>query len=184
LDRPVKLAIGSRETPVVLGRSILEEVWKDQQRLVLPSFVFPAPSDLGDEKRKLSADQWRSVGMIHLVITLIRLWGHSQGRERQMLNNYMHLVTAIYIASLRSTSSDLASNYTDHFKNYLSGVMELYKEAKVQPVHHACLHFEKLLVGLGPVHSWRTWAFERFNYVLQRTKTNMRFGADSLTTFP
>jgi len=183
LERPV-LPIGSRETPVVLGRSILEEVWKDQQRLILPSFIFPAPSDLGDEKRKLSTDQWRSVGMIHLVITLVRLWGHSQGREWQMLNNYMHLITAIYIASLRSTSNDLASDYTDHFKNYLSGVMELYKEAKVQPVHHACLHFEKLLVGLGPVHSWRTWAFERFNYMLQRTKTNMRFGAGLLTTFP
>ncbi|KIO11732.1 hypothetical protein M404DRAFT_68337, partial [Pisolithus tinctorius Marx 270] len=63
-----------------------------------------------------------------------------------------------------------------HFKSYLSGVLDLYKEAKIQPVHHACLHFERLLVELGPVHSWRTWAFECFNYTLQRTKTNMRFG--------
>jgi len=68
----------------VLGHSILEEVWKDQQRLILPSFVFPAPSDLGDEKRKLSVDQWRSVGMIHLVITLVHLWGHSLSRTKQV----------------------------------------------------------------------------------------------------
>jgi len=160
----------------VLGCAVLAEVWKDQGRLVLPSFVFPAPTTLGNEKRKLSADQWRSAGMIHLVITLIQIWGRSEGRQRQMLNNYMHLVTAIYIANLRSTSGELASNYTDHFKRYLLGVLDLYKEAKLQSVHHACLHFEQLLVGLGPVHSWRVWAFERFNYKLQRTKTNMRFG--------
>ena len=114
--------------------------------------------------------------MIHLVITLIRIWGRSEGRQRQMLNNYMHLVTAIYIANLCSTSRELASNYTDHFKHYLLGVLDLYKEAKLQSVHHACLHLEQLLVGLGPVHSWRAWAFERFNYKLQRTKTNMCFG--------
>ncbi|KAI6098684.1 hypothetical protein F5141DRAFT_1010583, partial [Pisolithus sp. B1] len=117
-----------------------------------------------------------SVGMIHLVITLIQIWGHSEGGQCEMLNNYMHLITAIHIASLRSTSRGLASHYTDHFKHYLLGVLDLYKEAKLQLVHHACLHFEQLLVGLGPVHSWRAWAFEYFNYRLQRTKTNMHFG--------
>lgn len=98
-----------------------------------------------------------------------------------MLNNYMHLVTAVYIASSTSTSEELASHYSHHFKNYLSGVLDLYKEAKIQPIHHACLHFERLLVGLGPVHSWRTWAFECFNYTLQRTKMNMHFGELELT---
>ncbi|KAI6011703.1 hypothetical protein BKA83DRAFT_4571787 [Pisolithus microcarpus] len=146
-----------REKPVVLGCAILEEVWRDQEQLVLPSFIFPAPSLLGFEKRKLSANQWHS------------------GRQWQMLNNYMHLVTAVYIASLWSTSEELAGCYMYHFKSYLLGILELYKEARVQPVHHACLHFERLLVGLGPVHSWRTWAFEHFNYMLQRTKTNMHF---------
>ncbi|KIN92905.1 hypothetical protein M404DRAFT_104897, partial [Pisolithus tinctorius Marx 270] len=128
------------------------------------------------EKRKLSTDQWQSVGMIHLVITLIWIWGHSEGRQHEMLDNYMHLVTAIYIANLHSTSWELVSHYTEHFKCYLSGVLDLYKEAKLQPVHHACLHFERLLVGLGPVHSWRAWAFKHFNYRPQRTKTNMHFG--------
>ncbi|KIK20268.1 hypothetical protein PISMIDRAFT_657606, partial [Pisolithus microcarpus 441] len=170
-----------REKPVVLGCAILEEVWRDQEQLVLPSFIFPAPSLLGFEKRKLSANQWHSVGMIHLVITLVHIWGHLQGRQWQMLNNYMHLVTAVYIASLWSTSEELAGCYMYHFKSYLLGILELYKEARVQPVHHACLHFERLLVGLGPVHSWRTWAFEHFNYMLQRTKTNMHFGELELT---
>ncbi|KAH7903067.1 hypothetical protein BJ138DRAFT_968319, partial [Hygrophoropsis aurantiaca] len=70
-------------------------VWKDQGKLQLPSFLSPAPSKVGSQKRKLTADQWRSTGMIHLVITLIRLWGFETGRKRQMLFNYMHLVTAV-----------------------------------------------------------------------------------------
>ncbi|KAG2033668.1 hypothetical protein BDR03DRAFT_1014071 [Suillus americanus] len=44
------------EGSIVLGRTILEEIWKDQNRLELPSFVSPAPNRVGSEKRKLSAD--------------------------------------------------------------------------------------------------------------------------------
>jgi len=37
-------------------------------------------------------------------------------------------------------------------------------------------HYEMLLRAFGPVHSWRAWAFERFNYTLQNIKTNSKFG--------
>ena len=173
-------APAAKENPVVLGKAVLEEIWKDQERLTLPSFVSPAPARFGSEQRKLTADQWRSVGMIHLVVSLVRLWGNEEGRKRLMLNNYMHLITAVHIASLRSTSRPLAELFTRHYKLYLEGMVELYKEGKVQSVHHACLHFEGMLQGFGPVHAWRAWAFERYNYLLQQTKTNMRFGGFSL----
>ena len=82
LEHPVEPStVDTHETPVILGRAVLEEVWKDQEQLILPSCVFPAPLALGVEKRKLSANQWHSVGMIHLVITLICIWGHSHGRQ-------------------------------------------------------------------------------------------------------
>ncbi|KAH7905295.1 hypothetical protein BJ138DRAFT_973937, partial [Hygrophoropsis aurantiaca] len=156
--------------------SISRPVWKDQGRLELPSFLSPLPWQFGHETRKLSADQWRSVGMIHLVVTLIRLWGFDGGRKGLMLFNFMHLVTAIHIANMRTMSPALANYYTYHCKLYLEGLLSLYKEAKIQPTHHLSLHLESLLVELGPVHSWRAWAFERFNYMLQKTKTNLRFG--------
>ena len=175
--RPVDMAATvGKEKPVVLGKAVLEEIWKDQERLILPSFVSPAPCHFGSEKRKLTADQWRLVGMIHLVVSLVRLWGNEQGRKCLMLNNFMHLITAIHIASLWSTSRCHAELFTRHYKFYLEGVVELYKEGKIQSVHHACLHFESMLLGFGPVHAWRAWAFECYNYLLQRTKTNMRFG--------
>ncbi|KAF9229914.1 hypothetical protein BU15DRAFT_84325 [Melanogaster broomeanus] len=119
----------SRES-VVLGDAVLLEIWKDQERLELPSFVSPAPARFGSEKRTLSADQWRSVGTIHLVITLIRLWGFEKGPT--------------------TTSEEDASDYMVHMKAYLHGFVQLYKEAKVQPTHHLSLHLGKLLVLFGP----------------------------------
>lgn len=163
------------ERHAVLGQSVLEEVWKDQDRLELPSFVSPAPK-LSQVKRTPSADHWRSIGTIHLVITLIRIWGPETGRKRDMLDNFMHLITAIQIASMRSMSPALISRYQFHFHKYLEGILKLYPEAKMQPYHHISLHLGILLEAFGPVHSWRAWAFERYNYMLQNTKTNKKFG--------
>jgi hypothetical protein len=164
----------------VLGKSILEEIWKDQDRLVLPSFVYPLPFHFGSQKRTPTADQWRSIGTIHLVTTLIRLWGRDDGRKRAMLNNYMHLITAIHIASSRISSELHVNDYTYHYQKYLDGMVSLYKEAKVSQTAHLCAHIGPLLRAFGPVHSWRTWAFERFNYTLQNINTNGHFGTYQL----
>ena len=161
----------------MLGDSILPEVWKDQERLQLPSFLSPGPPKFGSQKRTLSADEWRSVGTVHLVITLIRLWGFDTGRKGQMLDNYMHLITAIHVANLRSISDQDIVDYTFHMDKYLRGFAGLYKEAKIQPTHHLSLHFDKFLTLFGPVHSWRAWSFERYNYTLQNIETNRKFGA-------
>jgi hypothetical protein len=88
----------------------------------------------------------------------------------------MHLITAIHIANMRTTSKRDASDYMFHMQSYLVGLVQLYKEAKIQPTHHLSLHLGKLLILFGPVHSWRTWPFERYNYTLQNIKTNKKFG--------
>ncbi|KAI5992857.1 hypothetical protein EDC04DRAFT_2910994 [Pisolithus marmoratus] len=151
---------------VVLGDQILREVWDDQQKLILPTFISPAPANFGLANRSLSADQWRSVGTIHLVITLIRLWGFDTGRKGKMLVNYIHLVTAIHWANMHTTSKSTAEEYMFHMLEYLRG-----------------LHFTlaTCLLAFSPVHSWRTWAFERYNYMLQNIKTNNKFGELELT---
>ncbi|KIO05132.1 hypothetical protein M404DRAFT_9134 [Pisolithus tinctorius Marx 270] len=177
---PLTRQSSSRES-VVLGDVILAEIWKDQEHLHLPSFIAPAPAHFGSEKRTLSADQWRSVSTIHLVITLIRLWGLDSGRKGEMLTNFMHLVTAVHLVNSRTTSRAVAKDYTFHMMEYLQGYCRLYKEAKIQPSHHLSLHMETLLMMFGPVHSWRTWPFECYNYTLQNIKTNRKFGELELT---
>ncbi|KAI6098651.1 hypothetical protein EDD16DRAFT_1527151 [Pisolithus croceorrhizus] len=160
---------------------ILPEVWDDQQKLILLSFISPALANFGLASHSLSADQWHSIGTIHLVITLIRLWGFDTGRKGKMLVNYIHLVTTIHWANMHTTSKSAAEEYMFHMLEYLCGLVCLYKEAKVQPTHHLALHIGNLLLVFGPMHSWRTWAFEHYNYMLQNIKTNNKFGELELT---
>ncbi|KAL6300924.1 hypothetical protein BKA93DRAFT_819200 [Sparassis latifolia] len=160
----------------VLGANTLAEIWKDQEELLLPSSIAPGPTKFGSKKTKLKADQWRVVGTIHLVVTLIRLWGHGSGRKRAMLNNFMHLVTAVQLARMHTTSEANIALYQFHFKEYLKGFVELYKDASIHPTHHMGLHISSFLKDFGPSHSVRTFAFERMNLTLQNIPTNMKSG--------
>lgn len=160
----------------VLGREVLEEVWADQDRLELPSYVTMGPKKLGTTDSRLTADRARTTATVHLVVTLIRLWGLATGRKKEMLDNFMHLITALWIASMHTISEIDIDRYTFHFKSYLEGYVRLYKEVSVPPNSHMCLHLGLFLRLYGPVHSWRSWVFERFNYLMKKTKTNNHFG--------
>lgn len=169
----------------VLGRSVLQEVWADQSRLELPSYVSRGPKELGSSEQRVTADKRRAVATIHLVVTLVRLWGDkTTGRKWDMLCNYMHLIQALLIANRRKAmDAQAVGDYVRHYKLYLEGYVELYKEAPIHPNHHLCLHIAKFLRLFGPVHSWRSWVFERFNYLLQRIDTNKQFGMKYLFYF-
>jgi hypothetical protein len=54
----------------VLGRDVMETVWNDMKKSLLPSWISPVPHNWGTKKRgKLSADNWRVICTIHLPIT-------------------------------------------------------------------------------------------------------------------
>ena len=46
--------------------------------------------------------------------------------------------------------------------------------------HHLSLHLPECLRDFGPVHSWWAYPFERFNGIIQRTKSNKRVGSSPL----
>ncbi|KAI0055727.1 hypothetical protein BV25DRAFT_1873038 [Artomyces pyxidatus] len=167
---------------VVLGRTTLSQIHHDMSITVLPSWVDPAPKDFGLKSRgKLSADQWRTGCTINLVITLIRLWGNSTSRRKEMLKNYMDLVTAVELGTMLTTDGHLIELFDESITKYLVSMKFLYKDAKIQPNHHYVCHMPDLLRSFGPVPAWRAFGFERYNYLLQRINTNMRFGELELT---
>lgn len=139
------------------------------------------PENWGTKSRgKLSADQWRVLCTLYLPITLIGLWSQGDKRKKDMLNNFMRLVVAVRIASMRSTSKRLIEIYEVSMWMYLKTMKELYPHAVVKPNHHMALHLGDFLESLGPVHAYRSFAFERFNYVLQKLHTNMKFGESNV----
>jgi hypothetical protein len=149
------------------------------QRIVLPSWVPRAPSHPGEKKwGKLGADQWRSFCLVNLPITLIRLWGSLdvESREHKMLVNFLHLISAIKLATMRKMTKERIAQYERHMHQYLTSLLELYPETSITPYQHLSLHFGDLLERFGPTHAWRCFAFERYNYLMQNIPTNSKFG--------
>ena len=93
-----------------------------------------------------------------------------------MLNNYLHLIAAVQIASLRSTSSSHITAYEFHYQAYLEGFMQLYKEVPLSPSNHLAQHYGEVMSGFGSSHSIRAWAGERLNKLLRMALKNGKPG--------
>lgn len=169
--------VGSRDS--VLGAGVLEEVVADIKRPTLPNWISPAPQGIGSKKQgKLSADQWRTLCTVHLVITLIRLWGGGgpEALSRTWLDNFLALVVAIRYATKRSVSEESIRIVEEYMKTYLEGVVAIYTADYLTINHHLSLHLPDFLRRLGPVHGWWAFPFERYNGIIQRFKTNNKLG--------
>lgn len=59
---------------------------------------------------------------------------------------------------------------------YLEGLRTLYPHSSLVPKHHMALHLPAMLRDFGPVHAWRTFAFERLNQIFQNISTNCIIG--------
>ncbi|KAI9067682.1 hypothetical protein FKP32DRAFT_1609294 [Trametes sanguinea] len=165
-----------------LGRETMHEYVKDRTRMELPRWVNAAPVAFGTKKHgKLSADQWRTVAIVHLPVTLIRTWGTESGRRLEMLQNFVDIVDAVETFGLLEIDEHEINHAHKQLVKYLEGVKVLYKGAKFQVTHHHALHLALFLRLFGPVHSWRAFAFERMNFLLQSVNTNLKFGDLEMT---
>ncbi len=143
----------------------------------LPSWVNPVPANVGKKARgKLSADQWHMFCVIYLPIILIRLWYKKGDRQKEILDNYMDLVTEVVIGSLLEMSQETIGLYKVVSLRYLQGIQKLYPDFDITPNQHNSIHIAFFLCLYGPLHSIRTFFSERMNYLLQGTNTNMKFG--------
>ncbi|KAJ3567228.1 hypothetical protein NP233_g6497 [Leucocoprinus birnbaumii] len=137
----------------VLGMNTLAEIRRDFERIQLPSWVPLPPSHPGETKwGKLHADQWQSLCTVYLPVTLTRLWGGKphDSREYKMLRNFLHLVNAVKLGSMRITSIKHSEDYEFHMKKYLETLLELYPGAALSPYQHMALHVGQQLRVLDP----------------------------------
>ncbi|KAI9060067.1 hypothetical protein FKP32DRAFT_1578785 [Trametes sanguinea] len=165
-----------------LGITTLSAFVDDASRMELPTWVNRAPPAFGTKRNgKLSADQWRTVGIINLPVTLIRTWGAEVGLHALMLRNYLDLVDAVETMGLLETNEDEIERAEEALERYLDGLKTLYLNSELQPNHHLALHIGMFLRLFGPVHSWRAFAFERFNYMLQSINASNVLGQLEVT---
>ncbi|KZT32552.1 hypothetical protein SISSUDRAFT_957467, partial [Sistotremastrum suecicum HHB10207 ss-3] len=151
---------------------------ENRKTISTPSWLGRAPKRAGSAQQgKLKADEWRSFCCISLVFTLIRIWGHDEGRYGEMLANFMHLVDMVNLAHYRELDEKTIESYRCATLDYLEGVKALFYDHTLVPNHHAVMHLPDLFRRFGPVHAWRTFAFERYNGMMQSINHNSRIGA-------
>lgn len=156
-EQPTQMSRG------VLGKDVLQEVWADMKLTELPSWMSPAPPNWGTAARgKLTADQWMVVCTVHLPITMIRLWGHLQDRRFSLLCNFMDLTSSVQLADQRVVNEQTIQDLEMLMSRYLRSMKTLFKDTKVQPIHHAALHAGDFLRLFGPNHSVRAFGGERY----------------------
>lgn len=156
---------------------VMAEVWGDMEYTQLPSWVHPAPRNWGTaEHGKLSADQWRILCTIHLPITLIRLWEDETGRKKDLLQNFMCLVTAVRIANMQVSSRNQVQAYNENIFRYVQGIKDLYPYNNLKPVVHVALHIGDILELFGPVHSHSAPFYEHYINFFHGVKTNGKIG--------
>jgi len=161
----------------------VEGLRTDIRNFVTPSWLTSIPTNLGEPSHgKLKADQWRTLGTVYLPVSLVRLWAlpprddpQAAGRQK-LLSLTLCLVSAINIASSRTTSREKASLYTKYMTEYLEGIRSLMPDYQFRPNHHMALHLPEYLLLYGPVHGWWTFPFERLIGLLQDIPSNFKNG--------
>ena len=143
----------------------------------LPSWMSPAPPNWGTATcGKLTADQWMVICTIHLPITLIRIWGHLNDRRFSLLCNFMDLTSSIQLSDQRVINEQIISDSEALMSRYLNTMKILFKDARIQPIHHAALHAGDFLRLFGPNHSVRAFGGERYLEVLGLQNVNNKSG--------
>lgn len=170
----------------ILTGEILDAVRNDIQAIHVPSWIERPPSNFGSASHgKLKADTWRTLFTVHLTITLVRTWGSrsASDREKTLLQNFVHLAVAADLASRRSMSSSRAEAYGRHILAYLRTLRTTFDHPFV-PNHHLSYHLKECLLRFGPVHSWWTYPFERYNGIIARLNSNNKAGKSTTFTPP
>ncbi|KAF9441443.1 hypothetical protein P691DRAFT_683906, partial [Macrolepiota fuliginosa MF-IS2] len=139
------------------------EIMKDAAVISIPSWVPKGIPDATSTKQgKGLGDQWRFFCTVNLVIMLTHLWGvePSESWKGRMLENFLHLISAVKYASLQTIDDNAISAYERHMATYLETLLDLYPGTHIVPNQHFALHFGDHLWQFGPIHSWHCFALE------------------------
>jgi hypothetical protein len=168
----------------ILTAQEIAKLRSDIESMNTPSWLTSVPTNLGEPSHgKLRADQWRTLATTYLPVSLIQLWdqlgdgGDKRSQQcKKLLEITLSLISAVIIASSRTTSRENADLYLHHMQSYLKGLREVFPQYRFLPNQHMALHLAEYLKLYGPVHSWWTFPFERLIGMLQRIPNNFQNG--------
>lgn len=161
----------------VLGLEIVAEIKEDMHRTVIPSWLKnPPPNFATTDHGKLAAEEYKSLSLVSLPITLIRLWSNADAPFQKRLDHFLHLSVAIRILAYQSLTAHDISLFEFHYQEYLNGLKSLYPFSSIVPVQHLGLHIPYFMRELGPSTRYSENTCEMFIGILEEISTNSRLG--------
>jgi hypothetical protein len=88
----------------------------------------------------------------------------------------MDLTSSVQLADQRSINENIIRDSEMLMSRYLDSMKTLFKDTKIQPIHHAALHAGDFLRLFGPNHSVRAFGGERYLGVLGLQNVNNKSG--------
>lgn len=168
-----------RPNVAILGRQVMEKVQADIEKTTFPTWTKPTPKRIGEVSHgKLSFEELKTTAVISLPITLTRLWGRaSEGRQKEHLDNFMHLVVAMRLAGRRTITDNTVDAFQRHISTYLEGFKILHPHETIVPNHHfAACHLGDVLRQWGPWDNTGANPFEKYIGMTQSISTNYKIG--------
>ncbi|QRV74466.1 Transposase family Tnp2 protein [Ceratobasidium sp. AG-Ba] len=158
-----------------LGLEIVEEVKGDMERTTLPSWIKHPPITFA-QLEKIGAEEYKTIGLVSLPITLIRLWSTGNSTLRKRLTNFLNLSMAIRILSYQSLTEHDIRYFEYYYRAYLNDLQALYPFCSVVPVQHLGLHIPYFMRALGPPTRFSENTSEMFIGMLEDISSNSRTG--------
>lgn len=155
---------------------------------------------MGENQSLKKADEWRRL----LTVAPIVLWycwredddhipdteyplsgnesvktTHSR-RRKSLYDAILLLCSAVRLLATKTISMHQARAGQEYLSMYCKAMLRLGVD--LTPNHHLAMHFEAMIKRLGPVYGWWLFAFERFNGMLEKVKTNGHDGGEAELT--
>ncbi|KAF8594170.1 hypothetical protein BDV93DRAFT_418357, partial [Ceratobasidium sp. AG-I] len=158
----------------VLGMEVLTEVQDDMGRTSLPRWLKHPPKNFATVAHgKLQAEEYKSLALVSMVITLVRLWGHlPTGPFRERLDHFLHLMISVRILAFQSLTEADIQSFEYHYGEYIAKLTTLYPNNSRVSVQHMGLHIPTFLRQLGPSTRYSESTCEQYNGLLQDISTN------------
>ncbi|CAE6478853.1 unnamed protein product [Rhizoctonia solani] len=163
----------------VLGHDVVEQVKLDMKETQFPSFLKRPPINFATvDHGKIGAEEYKSLAMVSLPITLIRLWGclGANPAYRERLDHFLHLSVAIRILAYQTIMAHDINLFEYHYTQYLLGLKTLYPFSSIVPVQHLGLHIPYFLHALGPSSRYSENTPEMIIGILEDISTNHKIG--------
>ena len=139
--------------PIQPNASVLvEHIRQALNEIETPSWYDTPPRDFFDPKAgSIKAAEWRNLYELYAPLSMIRMWGTTQGNDasdvanKEILKGAMSLVCALLVLCKDHQSDQRAQSYRQHLKAWMDRTHASFPEYTFKPTDHAAFHMYEFI---------------------------------------